>query len=117
MPHVFWNRYSSAGTGTADITKRSNKTVYKFYMNNKLVAGNLGNNKRQILKTSSALQLDNILCCDKNLGAPMKKSNIFIKIFFGVSYETAAKEDFSEIINEMRLRSINIEFRHWFERY
>ena len=81
------------------LRKEATKLLYKFYMNNKLVVGNLGNNKRQILKDIISAQLDNILCCDKN--EPDEEIKNIYQNIFGVSYEAAAKEDFSVIINEM----------------
>ena len=81
------------------LQKEVTKLLYKFYMNNKFVIGNLGNKKRQILKDIISVQLDNILCGDKN--EPDEEIKHIYQNIFGVSYEAVAKEGFSEIINEM----------------
>src|SRR3990170_5923772 len=81
------------------LQKEAAKLLYKFYMNKKLVVGNLGNKKRQILKEIIITQLDNILCSDEN--EPDEEIKNIYQNIFGVSYEAAAKEDFSEVINEM----------------
>ncbi|OHE57319.1 MAG: hypothetical protein A2Z47_03010 [Thermodesulfovibrio sp. RBG_19FT_COMBO_42_12] len=81
------------------LQKEVTKLLYKFYMKNKFVVGNLGNKKRQILKDIICVQLDNILCGDKN--EPDEEIKHIYQNIFGVSYEAVAKEGFSEIINEM----------------
>ena len=81
------------------LQKEVTKLLYKFYMNNKFVIGNLGNKKRQILKDIISVQLDNILCGDKN--EPDEEIKHIYQNIFGVSYEAVAKEGFSEIINKM----------------
>jgi len=81
------------------LQKEVTKLLYKFYMNNKFVIVNLGNKKRQILKDIISVQLDNILCGDKN--EPDEEIKHIYQNIFGVSYEAVAKEGFSEIINKM----------------
>lgn len=80
--------------------KEVTKLLYKFYMNNELVAENLGNKKLQILKEIIIVQLNNILCSDNN--EPDEEIKNIYQNIFGVSYEAAAKEDFSEVMNEMK---------------
>ena len=88
------------------LQKEAAKLLYKFYMNKKLVVGNLGNKKRQILKEIIITQLDNILCSDEN--EPDEEIKNIYQNIFGVSYEAAAKDDFSEIINEMESTFANM---------
>src|SRR3990172_6473098 len=94
-----FNRLSQKIENLQDELQSKTKILYKFYMNNKFVIGNLGNKKRQILKDIISVQLDNILCGDKN--EPDEEIKHIYQNIFGVSYEAVAKEGFSEIINEM----------------